>query len=62
MKLFKGTIRPGKVMEVLENGVIKASSPGLFSFTDDPEKLPPIMPWQIMITYLLHPWSVYHQD
>jgi hypothetical protein len=47
MKLFKGTIRPGKVMEVLENGVIKASSPGLFSFTDDPEKLPPIMPWQI---------------
>ena len=47
MKLSKGIIRPGKVLKVLENGVIKAAAPGLFSFTDDPEKLPPIMPWQI---------------
>ena len=45
MKLSKGTIRPGTVMQVLENGVIKASAPGLFSFNDDPEKLPPITPW-----------------
>lgn len=47
MKLSRGTIRPGTVLEVLENGVIKASAPGLFSFVDDPAKLPPIMPWQI---------------
>ena len=47
MKLAQGTIRPGQVLEVLENGIIKASAPGLFSFTDDPTKMPPIMPWQI---------------
>jgi hypothetical protein len=47
MKLSKGTIRPGQVLQVLENGVVKASAPGLFNFADDPEKLPPIMPWFI---------------
>ena len=47
MKLHKGTIRPGTVREILENGIIKASAPGLFSFTDDTTKMPPIMPWQI---------------
>ena len=47
MKLYNGTIRPGTVLEVLENGNIKASAPGLFSFEDDPAKLPPIMPWFI---------------
>jgi hypothetical protein len=47
MKLLKGTIRPGNVVEVFDNGNIKASAPGLFSFTDDPSKMPPIMPWQI---------------
>lgn len=47
MKLNKGTIRPGTVLKVLDNGCIKASAPGLFSFTDDPEILPPIMPWFI---------------
>lgn len=47
MKLDKGTIRPGTVIEVLENGNIKASAPGLFSFTDEADKLPPIMPWFI---------------
>lgn len=47
MRLFNGTIRPGSVMEVLENGNIKASAPGLFNFGDDPEKMPPIMPWFI---------------
>lgn len=47
MKLNKATIRPGIVLEVLENGCIKASAPGLFSFVDDPNNLPPIMPWFI---------------
>lgn len=47
MKLLKGTIRPGTVREVLENGNIKATAPGLFSFEDDVKLLPPIMPWQI---------------
>ena len=44
MELHKAIIRPGTVREVLENGKIKASAPGLFSFTDDPAKMPPIMP------------------
>jgi hypothetical protein len=47
MKLLKGTIRPGQVLEVLNNGEIKASAPGLFNFIDDITKLPPIMPWQL---------------
>ena len=47
MKLFKGTIRPGLVLEILEDGLIKASAPGLFSIIDDPNMLPPIMPWFI---------------
>jgi hypothetical protein len=47
MKLSKGTIRPGTVLEVLDNGMIKASAPGLFSFVDDPNNMPPIMPWFI---------------
>ena len=47
MKLIHGTIRPGKVLEVIEdgNGNIKASAPGIFSEEDDLEKLPPIYPW-----------------
>lgn len=47
MNLNKGTIRPGTVLEVFDDGTIKASAPGLFSFVDDPNKLPPIMPWFI---------------
>lgn len=47
MKLQAGTIRPGTIVEVLENGVIKASAPGLFNFSDDPNLMPPIMPWFI---------------
>ena len=47
MRLSEGTIRPGTVMEVLENGTIKASAPGLFNFSDDPNLMPPIMPWFI---------------
>ena len=47
MELEQATIRPGMVLEVLDDGLIKASAPGLFSFIDDPKMLPPIMPWQI---------------
>lgn len=47
MELSKGIIRPGTVVEILENGNIKATAPGLFSVTDDPKKFPPIMPWFI---------------
>ena len=47
MNLSKGTIRPGLVLEVLEDGYIKASAPGLFSYIDDPKQMPPIMPWFI---------------
>ena len=47
MKLTKGTIRPGTVLEVLENGEIKVTAPGLFSIIDDTSTLPPIMPWFI---------------
>jgi hypothetical protein len=35
------------VLEILDNGCIKASAPGLFSSADDPKLLPPIMPWFI---------------
>lgn len=44
MKLINGTLRPGQVLEVLENGKIKASAPGLFS-KEDQNNLPPIMPF-----------------
>ena len=47
MKLNKGTIRPGTVLEVFSDGTIKASAPGLFSITDDTNMMPPIMPWFI---------------
>jgi hypothetical protein len=47
MQLNKGVIRPGTVLEILENGIIKASAPGLFSIVDEPAKLPKIMPWFI---------------
>jgi hypothetical protein len=47
MELSKGIIRPGTVLEVLENGIIKATAPGLFSVVDETAKLPPIMPWFI---------------
>lgn len=48
MKLINGILRPGEILEVLENGKIKASAPGLFS-EEDLENLPPIMPfWELM--------------
>ena len=43
MKLVNATLRPGKIMEVLENGKILAEVPGLFS-SEDKDKLPPIEP------------------
>lgn len=42
MKLSEGIIRPGTVRQVLENGVIKVSAPGLFSDEDTPDSLPPV--------------------
>lgn len=45
MKLKHGTMRPGKVMQVLEKGQIKASAPGLFSDQENPDNLPPIYPF-----------------
>lgn len=47
MQLVNATIRPGTVLEILDNGNIKASAPGLFSYVDDPSLLPPVMPWFI---------------
>lgn len=47
MKLANGEMRPGKILEVLDNfGTIKASVPGLFS-AEDQDKLPPIVPWPV---------------
>lgn len=44
MKLKNGIIRPGIVIEVLENNQIRAGAPGLFN-REDKEKLPIIMPF-----------------
>lgn len=48
MKLINGTLRPGVVLEVLENGKIKASAPGLFR-AKDKDLNPPIMPFNELI-------------
>lgn len=46
MRLACGEIRPGKVLEVLdEYGTIKGSCLGIFSDEDDPNLLPPIQQW-----------------
>lgn len=45
MDLNKCIIRPAKVVKVLENNILKVSAPGLFSQTEDPEKLPPVYPF-----------------
>ena len=48
MKLINGILRPGEILEVLENGKIKASAPGLFA-EEDKDLNPPIMPfWELM--------------
>ncbi len=44
MDLSQGTMRPGRVIEVLENGCIKVEAPGLFSEVDK-ETLPKVMPF-----------------
>lgn len=48
MKLLDGILRPGVVLEVLGNGKIKATAPGLFTF-EDKDNNPPIMPfWELI--------------
>lgn len=48
MKLTNGILRPGEILEVLENGKIKASAPGLFA-EEDKDLNPPIMPfWELI--------------
>lgn len=48
MKLVNGILRPGEILEVLENGKIKASAPGLFTEVDK-DLNPPIMPfWELI--------------
>lgn len=45
MNFSTSTLRPGKVLEVVdERGTVKASAPGLFSANDDPSLLPPVYP------------------
>lgn len=44
MKLANAILRPGKIVEVLENGKVRAEVPGLFP-DSDPSKLPPIHPF-----------------
>lgn len=47
MKLINATIRPGKVLEIIEEGAgaIKVSALGLFTGEDGTEVLPPVYPW-----------------
>lgn len=48
MKLLNGVLRPGLVLDILDNGQIKASAPGLFS-EEDKDLNPPIRPfWELM--------------
>lgn len=45
MKLMNAILRPGKVIEVIDEfGTIKVSAPGLFNEQEDPTKLPPVTP------------------
>ena len=46
MKLIDCELRPGKVLKVVNSqGAIKATAIGLFSDEDDPDLLPPIIPF-----------------
>lgn len=48
MRLLNGVLRPGEVLEVLEDGKIKVSAPGLF-MEEDKDNNPPVMPfWEII--------------
>lgn len=44
MRLMNVTLRPARVIEVLEAGNIKVEAPGLFS-REDKDNLPPVMPF-----------------
>lgn len=45
MKWGNATMRPATVLKVVDTkGTIKVEAPGLFSITDDPDKLPPVYP------------------
>lgn len=44
MKLINATLRPGRVLEVLEAGNIKVMAPGLFN-AEDKDNNPPVMPF-----------------
>lgn len=44
MKLTNATMRPGRVVEVLEGGNIKVEAPGLF-LREDAKSNPPVMPF-----------------
>ena len=50
MKLINGILRPGIIREVLNDGMIKASAPGLFSAEDSLDLLPPIRPFNELIS------------
>lgn len=46
MRLAECDLRPGKVLKVIDNyGTIKASALGIFSEEDDPDLLPPVIPF-----------------
>lgn len=45
MELKNVTIRPAKVVSVMDNNIIKVTAPGIFSKTDDPDLLPPVYPF-----------------
>lgn len=60
MKLVNGILRPGTVITVLDNGRIKASSPGLFSAADA-ELNPPIMPFYELIGGYSNSFSPIHE-
>ena len=42
--MLHATLRPGRVIEVLNSGNVKVSAPGLFS-EEDKDMLPPVMPF-----------------
>lgn len=45
MELARGDLRPGKVLQVVDNiGTIKVSAPGMFTDQDDVDLLPPVFP------------------
>lgn len=45
MKLSECILRPAKVVEVMDNNIIKVTAPGIFSTEDDVSKLPPVYPF-----------------